>query len=58
MERRGAVVSAARHFAAPGVVAPECIRLALGAEPDVERLADGLRIVAPVLDELRRAASL
>ncbi len=51
LAQRGVAVSAARHFAAPGVVAPQAIRLALGAEPDPVRLRSGLEAVAAVLQE-------
>jgi DNA-binding transcriptional MocR family regulator len=46
---RGALVSGAQGFAAPGCAVPGALRIALGGEVDFDRMLMGVRIVAPVV---------
>lgn len=50
-EREGVLVTPAEEFAAPGVIAPEAVRICLGPPSDRATLETGLGILAGILAE-------
>jgi DNA-binding transcriptional MocR family regulator len=46
---RGVMVSGAAGFTAPGVVVPRALRIGMGGEVELEKIEEGLRIVAGVI---------
>ena len=47
---RGVMVSGAPGFTAPGVEVPRALRIGLGGEVEAERIEEGVRVVAEVIE--------